>query len=150
MAASGLGEPTLVALAFAILLGAAWLGKGAPPAPAGPTASDGVPSGTVTYFEGDACPAGWEPATQVAGRLVVGVVDPTQGGVTVGAPLGDLEDRTHSHAFSGTVTPSYKGLAALDGSNDTGAAAQGYAVAGATDAGTSGLPLYQMQACVKP
>jgi hypothetical protein len=119
------------------------------PAEGGPL-DDGVPSGTIAYFPGGTCPAGWSVATSVQGRLVVAVADGGAAGVQVGAPLGDQEDRMHAHTWSGTVTLASMSLAAADGSNDNGAAAQGYAVSGTTDAGASALPFIQIQACEKP
>jgi hypothetical protein len=120
------------------------------PAQGGPPADDGVPSGTVAFFSGGKCPAGWASADDLRGRLVVAVTDGTTAGVTVGVPLGDREDRSHAHTWEAMVSTQPKALAAADGSNDSGAAAQTYAVMGATDPGTTGLPFVQEQPCVKP
>ncbi len=61
-----------------------------------------VPTGSVMFFDLDACPAGWSPLDAARGRAIVGL--PTGGtlGGTVGAALGDLENRTHTH----TVDPA--------------------------------------------
>jgi hypothetical protein len=85
----------------------------------------------------------------VQGRLVVGVSDVGRAGVIVGDPLTDREDRTHKHTYTGMVQLSSKGLAAADGSNQNGAAAQSYTISGATDAAPSGLPFVQVQPCLK-
>jgi len=119
------------------------------PAKGGPPADDGVPSGTVAFFDGGACPAGWQTATRVQGRLVVAVVDGTHGGVTVGTPLADQEDRQHQHTYTTPVTLSPDGISAADGANDSGAAAQTYTLAGTTDLASSSLPFVQVQPCVK-
>jgi hypothetical protein len=115
-----------------------------------PPVDDGVPSGTVAFFgAGTSCPAGWAIATQVQGRAIVGVTDGAQGGITVGMPLGDREDRTHTHAFTGDVTLTERGIAAANGSNNSAANAQTYTVTGSTDPATSGAPFIQLRACVK-
>lgn len=57
-----------------------------------------VPAGAVMYFDLAACPTGWSPLDAARGRAIVGV--PTGGtlGGTVGTALGDVENRTHTHA----------------------------------------------------
>jgi len=121
-----------------------------PEAYGGPLGDDGVLSGTVAFFSGGACPAGWQTATGVQGRLVLAVVDGSRGGMTVGTPLADQEDRQHQHTYSGTVTLGGDGLAAADGSNNNGAASQAYTVTGSTQMAPTALPFVQVQPCVKP
>jgi hypothetical protein len=154
MEASRLGELALVALVGAALGAFAWFGGGGraqpPSAPAGPAADDGVPSGMVAFFAGGVCPAGWEPASGVAGRLVVGVPDGGGVGKQVGAPLSDQEDRTHGHLFSGDVTLASKGVTALSGNWCSGANPATYTLPGSADVSPSGLPFIQMAACLKP
>lgn len=110
---------------------------------------DGVPSGTVAFFSGGACPAGWTTAATVQGRLVVGVVDGANVGVQVGTPLGDQEDRQHQHTYTGSVTLGSDDIAGADGPNQSGAAAQAYTVMGTTGMAPTGLPFVQVQPCVK-
>jgi hypothetical protein len=119
-----------------------------PEAHGGPI-NDGVLPGTIAFFSGGACPAGWQTATAVQGRLVLAVVDGTTAGMTVGVPLGDQEDRQHAHTYSGTVTLSPDGLAAVNGGNDQGAASQAYTVMGTTGMASSSLPFVQVQPCLK-
>jgi hypothetical protein len=123
---------------------------GGGPAQGGAPPDDGVPSGTVAFFSGGQCPTGWVLASDVQGRLVVAVSDGTQAGLMVGTPLGDQEDRTHTHTYSATVPMPPKDIAGADGPNNNGAASQTYTVAGTTDAGTTGLPFIQEQPCLKP
>ena len=139
------------ALALAGLGAGIWLAVAgsAPGTAQGGPGDDGVPSGTIAFFAGGACPAGWTTAAAVQGRLVVGVADGSKGGVTVGTPLGDQEDRQHQHAYTGTVQISSQNIAAADGSNNQGAAAQAYTVAGNTDMGSTSLPFVQVQPCLK-
>jgi hypothetical protein len=115
----------------------------------GPMDDDGVPANTVAFFTGGACPAGWVTAANVQGRLVVAVADGAKGGMQVGTPLGDQEDRQHQHTYSASVALGSKDIAGADGSNDDGAAAQTYMVTGSTDQAATGLPFVQVQPCVK-
>ena len=119
------------------------------PAQGGPADDDGAPPGTIAFFRGGACPAGWTTATDVQGRLVVAIADGRKAGVQVGSPLTDQEDRQHQHAYTGMVTLGSKNIAAADGPNDNGAAAQAYQVTGTTGAAPSGLPFVQVQPCLK-
>lgn len=132
----------LVGLSFA------WLrGSSAESDPGG----DGVLPGTVAFFGSDitACPEGWIQADYAMGRLVVGVIDEPAVGKIVGKPLANQEDRTHAHAFMASVDLPYKAVAAADGANNEGAAAQVYEVAGATDPSPTGLPFIQLLVCEK-
>ena len=67
-----------------------------------PIADDGVPSGTIAYFSAGACPAGWQTATAVQGRLVVAVADGSKAGIT-----GTTETRLTSPPL-GQVQPCVK------------------------------------------
>jgi hypothetical protein len=148
--ARSLGESAWVGLVVAALGAFAWLLRAAPaPKPATPPPDD-APSGLVAYFPGGTCPDGWNEATVMQGRLAVGVLDGAAAGATVGTPLGDREDRPHSHDYSADVKLSNHSVLAVDGSNDDGAAAKTYTIPGTTTPSVSGLPFIQMKACVKP
>jgi hypothetical protein len=114
------------------------------------TPDDGVPRGAVAYFAtGMSCPTGWAPASNVEGRFVVGVTEPTAVGRAVGAPLANREQRTHTHAFSGTVTLGSRSIAGANGSNNQGARAGEYTIAGNTAAAAANMGFVQLRACVK-
>ena len=134
-------------LALLVLGAGGWLAL-AGRAEGGPM-DDGAPVGAVAFVSGGACPAGWATATGVQGRLVVAVADGTKGGVQVGTPLGDQEDRQHQHAYTGSVQLEPKSISGADGPNDQGAAAETYAVTGETGETASALPFVQVQPCVK-
>lgn len=111
---------------------------------------DGVPAGTIAFFnDRAACPAGWSLANEVEGRLVVGVTEPTSVGQLVGRPLGDRENRTHTHTVTGMVTLTPRNIAGANGGNTQGARAGEYRVTGTASAAPSGLPFVQVRACVK-
>ncbi len=132
------------------------LGLGALPgrlATAETPGDDGVPSGTVAFFSFDGsggnCPAGWVPAAQVQGRMVVGTTEAADVGVLVGAPLADQEDRAHVHAYQGTVQLPSRNVAGANGGNNQGAQSGDHALMGTSDASTSGLPFVQLLVCEK-
>jgi hypothetical protein len=136
--------PAVVALAALAALAARPAAGDGPP-------DDGAPHGMVSFFAGRAtCPPGWMAATQVEGRMVVGVTAALQVGTAIGAPLGDQEDRPHRHVYAKKVTLGPKAIAAADGSNGQGAQAGDYPVMGSTETATSGLPFIQLVACEKP
>ncbi|MFT3771866.1 MAG: hypothetical protein QM820_41185 [Minicystis sp.] len=152
MTGTRLGELAWVGLVGAALGVFAWLAAPARTRPADqPPGDDGVPSGTVAFFAGDACPPGWQLSAKAQGRLVVGVADGMKKiGLQVGNPLADREDRQHNHDYFGNVTLPGKGIAGADGSGSDGAEATTYTVAGTSDPTASGLPFMQMAACEKP
>jgi hypothetical protein len=132
-----------------LALGAcAWLTT-ARRAQGGPLDDDGAPPNAIAFVTGGACPAGWVPAANVQGRLVVAVADGTKAGMQVGTPLTDQEDRQHQHTYTGMVALPSKSIAGADGSNDQGAASQTYTVTGTTGLAASNLPFVQVQPCLK-
>jgi hypothetical protein len=56
-----------------------------------------VPSGAVMFFDRSQCPDGWTEYVAARGRAIVGLVYGGTVGGTVGAPLSDLEQRSHGH-----------------------------------------------------
>jgi len=128
---------------------AAWFGSQRS-ARGGDPLDDGVPPGTVAFFApGVPCPNGWMPFDSAAGRMLVGVADPSAVGRRVGSPLTDREDRTHTHEFSGTAALAVRAIAGANGGNTQGAAARTYTVAGRTAPAASGHGFVQLNACVR-
>jgi hypothetical protein len=91
---------------------------------AGNNVDDGVPAGMVAYISGGLCPTGWTPASNVEGRITIAVSDGKDLGVQVGTPLGDQEDRNHTHSYAGELELPAKSISASDGPNQEGAQAQ--------------------------
>lgn len=120
------------------------------PSGSAPT-DDGVPSGMIAYFTGgNGCPDGWTAAAEAAGRIAVGVTDVNNIGLGTGTPLGDQEDRVHTHSFTATTSIDNKNIAAAGGGNDSAAQAGTIATAGMTEEATTGLPFTQLIVCKKP
>jgi hypothetical protein len=125
------------------------------------TEGDGVPTGMVAFFldgtngldgDGDApaaCPRGWAPAAEAAGRLIVPVTGTTEVGVAVGSPLMDQEDRKHAHPFSAQLVLPAKPITGADGGNRSGAQAGPVMWTGTTEPAASSLPFIQLLACEK-
>lgn len=64
------------------------------------------PSGAVMYFDLPACPEGWSELVAARGRSLVGLPSGGTAGGTVGAPLGNLENRAHTHAVDPAAVSS--------------------------------------------
>ena len=110
---------------------------------------DNAPSRMVSFFAGAGCPSGWDVAPVGAGRLLVAVEKSEDVGTQVGTPLGDQEDRAHTHDYRAAVTLPYKSVSAANGGNNDGAAAADLTLSGATGAATTGLPFLQLPLCEK-
>ena len=109
--------------------------------------ADVFPTGIVLPFSTDSCPSGWQEALYYGGRVAVGTSNNTQVSVSVGQPLGDQEDRTHTHDFDATVTLGQKPIAAAAGGNHAAAQSGTYTVKRTTAAATSGNGLVQRRMC---
>jgi hypothetical protein len=57
--------------------------------------------GFVGFFPSN-CPSGWNELSSLEGRLLLLVNNSFQAGESVGFPLADREERTHTHAVSGS------------------------------------------------
>ena len=110
---------------------------------------DAAPVGVVLFASGGECPAGFEPLAAARGRLLVGAELAGEVGLTVGTPLGDKEDRTHTHGVSLSVTLAYKSVSAADGGNHNGAENGTWTGGAQSPAEASGLGFIQRLACVK-
>ncbi len=64
------------------------------------------PSGAVMYFDLPSCPAGWSELVAARGRTLVGLPSGGTTGGTVGSPLGNLENRSHTHAVDPAASMS--------------------------------------------
>lgn len=74
-------------------------GPQGPEGPGGP----GAPAGSIIFYDGATCPAGWEEVTDARGRYIVGLNGGTSGSV-IGSSLSNGENRTvgqHNHSASG-------------------------------------------------
>jgi hypothetical protein len=88
----------------------------------GVLASQIVPSGAVTYFNGTTCPAGWTELVAARGRYVVGLpLGGTLAGID-GTPLTDLLDRPtgqHTHTMMMGGMHNHNGFTGGTVSGDT-------------------------------
>lgn len=62
-----------------------------------PLETSGLVGGFATYFRSATCPDGWSELPEAQGRIIVSVTDASTSGLTLGTPLGDKEDRMHTH-----------------------------------------------------
>lgn len=106
-----------------------------------------LPAGTMTFFESPSCPAGWSLVQTTQGRLIVSVTNFELAGVTVNTPLGDQEDRTHTHTYTTTANFPEHEVAAIGCCNNQGAGHGEYDVQGAMTAEASSYPFAQLLLC---
>lgn len=116
---------------------------------AAPSPPDAAPPGMVLWSMSAACPPGWSPHAASRGRLHVGAGLGGDVGLTVGAALGDREDRVHTHAVSVAGTLTQKNIAAAAGGNRDGAAPGAVSATLGSGPATSGLRFLQRTACVR-
>jgi len=106
-----------------------------------------LPAGFGTFFS-QGCPPGWMVMPNAQGRLIVSVTNASTAGLTVGAALGNEEDRTHTHTFSGNLNLQPAQIASLSTGNEAGAKNGADPFTGVTDNSTSGMPFTQLEFCV--
>lgn len=111
---------------------------------------DSLPRDTVMYFNTMACPTGWEPYNEAAGRVIVPTMMGAMPNDVRGLPLRDAEDRTHTHELNETFaidSVSYVGIAG--GSNNGVATADDPTMMVRSEPASAGLPYVQVLACKK-
>lgn len=111
---------------------------------------DSMPRDTVLFFNTMACPTGWEPYNEAAGRVIVPTMTGAMPNDVRGLPLRDAEDRTHAHDVSETFaidSVSYVGIAG--GSNRGVASADDPSMMVRSEPASAGLPYVQLLACKK-
>lgn len=117
-----------------------------------PTGSGTVPSGVLIATAELDCPSGWSQPEATQGRFLIGLPGGGSPLATFGGdPLTPQEDRTHSHAFSGSITTKQKQLnAAFGGEKHSGYGQSGtYTYKGPTESASTGLPYVQILQCEK-
>lgn len=107
-----------------------------------------LPAGFSTFFVSPTgCPDGWYTPAEMTGRLIVSVTDGSISGLTVNNPLGDREDRAHTHSYAGNLGLPSKHIAADSCCDTQGGSAGNHSYTGTTHNGTSGVPLTQLYFC---
>ena len=108
-------------------------------------AGDSVPAGAVAFFQRKDCPQGWEKLGAASGRTLVPTVGADPVDVSVGTPLQDSEERSHSHAISGTINLSTVGYAGIAGEANHGLARGGAnPLTGTATKSAASLPYIQL------
>jgi len=106
-----------------------------------------IPAGFSTFFRGSKCPVGWVETPGTKGRLIVSVDNSDLGGLVVGNPLANMEDRTHNHSIASSIYLDQKSISASHCCNSQGACHGQYPVTGKTASEPSNLPFVQMLLC---
>lgn len=111
---------------------------------------DALPAGAISFFNSGACPTGWTPFAEGAGRVLVPTVGADPALVATGEPLLDGEERMHGHGMNAEVDLNGVSYAGVAGEANHGVAAQQKTViSGAMDKASAGLPYVQLLVCKK-
>lgn len=116
-----------------------------------PTPAPAPPAGMLIYTGASACAEGWTQNLANRGRFLVGLpVNGKPGLAFGGPPLQPLEQRTHTHAFSGRVSTQPAEIELVSGCCAGGYGRNGtYSFSGTTAAASSNLPFMQLLQCQK-
>jgi len=106
-----------------------------------------APKGMTTFFSTEQCPPSWSELGTTKGRLILSVIQPSEGGRTLGNPLSAAEAPTHTHPYSVSVTIPEKEISADSCCDDQGACKGTYVVKNQTQDYTSGVPFTQLKLC---
>jgi hypothetical protein len=109
--------------------------------------NDTIVEGFTTFFATAACPDGWEQIDVGQGRLIVAVANASLAGVTVNNPLGDQEDRSHTHSVSTTYTIPDRQVAAIADDNTEAAHEGTFSWSTVSQPRGSGYPFTQLPLC---
>ena len=115
------------------------------------TVNGSIPFGSVGYFEQTvpACPANWITFDEADGRALVPGYDGTEVVPSANDPLGNLEDRTHAHTFTASVSTDSISYVGIDGCcNDSPSQNGEYTVYGNVNNASSSVPYIQMLTCL--
>lgn len=119
--------------------------RGAPKINASP-----LPPKLHMYFDLDACPAGWKPATATAGRILVGLAPQVPADMPFGGdPMTSPEPRTHSHGFSSTLVAPPHAVTAFDGGMGMFGKTGSYPIDGESDPAAIDIPMISLLHCEK-
>lgn len=112
---------------------------------------DGMPPGTIAWFDATTCPNGWTAHTPAVGRTLVpvGEAGPAGGVFEDGTPLASGAEPTHFHVASGSVELGRQRFAGVAGGGNPLAAPGTVAVTGTSAPSALGLPYLQLRACRK-
>jgi len=129
------------------------------PAPEAPDADaaiqcvegDGLPEGSIAWFDALRCPTGWEQYAAATGRTLVpvGPLGPDKGVFEDGTPYLSGASPTHSHTVTGTVAIGAQRFVGIAGGGNGLAAPGTVAFSGMSEATALGLPYVQLLACRK-
>ena len=109
-----------------------------------------VPAGVTIFVESSVCPVGWASSTLTEGRFLVGLPSGAGPSAFGGDPLKPLENRDHTHDYSGSLSTDSSGIALTTGCCAKGFGKDGkYSYSGTTRRAGANLPYIQLMSCEK-
>ena len=112
---------------------------------------DGMPQGSIAWFDALRCPTGWERYDAATGRTLVpvGPLGPIGDLVEDGVPLTSGVEPEHRHAVTGTVAIGAQRFVGIAGGGNPLANAGTVDVSGTSEPSGLNLPYVQLLACKK-
>lgn len=112
---------------------------------------DGMPTGSIAWFDALRCPTGWERYDAATGRTLVpvGPLGPVGALGEDGVPLTSGVEPTHRHTATGQVNIGAQRFAGIAGGGNPLANAGTVDFGGTSDASGLNLPYVQLLACRK-
>lgn len=112
--------------------------------------ADVVPSGVIVFVESGVCPVGWATSPLTEGRFLVGLPSGASPAAFGGDPLKSLENREHTHDYSGSLSTDSAGIALTSGCCAKGYGKNGsYSYSGTTRRAGANFPYIQLLLCQK-
>lgn len=109
-----------------------------------------LPARLHTYFDLDACPAGWKKAQVAEGRLVVGLPKDAPADLPFGGDiLSSPDKRAHSHKIESSFETNPHGVALASGCCGKFGKNTTITIAGETDAASVDIPMIALLHCEK-
>jgi hypothetical protein len=109
-----------------------------------------APAGVIVFVESSVCPVGWGSSTLTEGRFLVGLPSGASPGAFGDDPLKPLENREHTHDYSGSLSTDSTGIALTTGCCAKGFGKDGkYSYSGTTRRAAANVPYIQLQQCEK-
>jgi len=109
-----------------------------------------LPAKLHSYFNLDACPSGWNPATATEGRILVALPPQAPADMPFGGdPITSPDVRTHTHLFSATLVTSPHGVSAPDNIGPFYGKNGSYPISGESDPAAIDVPIISLLHCEK-
>ena len=103
--------------------------------------------GALAWFQSDTCPPDWVLHDDAVGRVLLSVMNASAAGIQVGTMLGNLEQPSHYHNFSGSFGLRNENIALAPGNNVQLSHSGLFPFSGSTNSSTPDFTYIQLALC---